>query len=115
MKPTKANETIYQELLSAIASRQAVRIHYHSRSKQKELAPKLFPYKLLFCGRHWRVIGRSELHACVRTFKLSRIRTMEPLRQKFIIPRSFSLERYLQNAWHLRPEQGRARKVVVRF
>jgi len=106
---------VYQQLLTAVASRQAVRIDYHSLAERKDLKLKLFPYKLLFSRRSWYVIGRSDVHGEARTFNLSRIRALEPMRQKFTIPRGFSLERYLRNAWHLIPERGRDRSITIRF
>ena len=37
------------------------------------------------------------------------------LENSFRLPPGFSIERYLGNAWHLIPEPGRDREVVVRF
>jgi proteasome accessory factor B len=113
--PLDGQGEIYQQLLTAVASRQAVRISYHSLAERKDLLLKLYPYKLLFSRRSWYVIGRSDIHREPRTFNLSRISKLEPLRQKFTVPRLFSLQRYLRSAWHLIPEPGRARKIVVRF
>ena len=37
------------------------------------------------------------------------------LEEPYQIPRGFTLERYLRNAWHLIPEKGPDREVTVRF
>ncbi len=40
---------------------------------------------------------------------------LESLDDPFQVPRGFSIERYLRNAWHMIPEKGHDRDVVVRF
>jgi len=107
--------TVYEDLLHAIGRRRAVRIRYGSLAEGQEISTKLSPYRLLFSRRSWYVIGRSSLHRGVRTFNVGRIRQLEPLDDAYEIPRSFSLERYLGNAWHLIPEPGPDQYVVVRF
>jgi proteasome accessory factor B len=69
----------------------------------------------LFCRHSWYVIGRSSLHSAVRTFNLSRISSLEVLPKRFSVPRDFSIERHLRNAWALIPGDGPDQRVVVRF
>jgi proteasome accessory factor B len=61
------------------------------------------------------VIGRSSIHRETRTFHVGRIRQLEPLEESFRVPRGFSIERYLRNAWHLIPEPGPDQEVRIRF
>ena len=110
---TKAN--FYQQLVDAIAACRVVRIAYDSLTEWEEISTKLRPYQLLFSNHSWYVIGRSSKHGEVRTFNLSRILTLEVLDQTFAVPRSFSLDSYLGNAWNLIPAPGRDYRVVVRF
>jgi proteasome accessory factor B len=51
----------------------------------------------------------------VRTFNVGRILSLESLDESYRIPRGFSIDRHLRNAWRLIPEQGPDRDVVVRF
>lgn len=115
INPLDEHQSTYDQLVAAIGARRAVRIRYDSFTEWKIIATKLYPYRLLFSRRSWYVIGRSSLHRGVRTFNLGRIVNLEPLDQSYRVPRSFSVERYLRNAWHLIPEPGPDRKVVVRF
>jgi predicted DNA-binding transcriptional regulator YafY len=92
-----------------------VRIRYQSLTEWKEICTRLEPYRLLFSRRSWYVIGRSSLHRSRRTFNVGRIRKLEVLDDTFQIPRRFSVDRYLRNAWHLIPEPGRDSRVLVRF
>jgi len=104
----------YRLLLESIVARRSIRIEYESAS-EGPLVTRLNPYRLLFSRRSWYVIGRSSLHRDVRTFNLGRVRTLEQLDDTYRIPRGFTIARYLRNAWHLVPERGPDRRVVVRF
>ncbi len=106
---------VYQQLLACIASRQSARIEYDSVTDGRLIKLNLCPYRLLFSRHSWYVIGRSSLHREVRTFNVGRITTLTPLYEPFHMPRGFSVERYLGNAWHLIPEPGPDSDVVVRF
>ncbi len=112
--PLDGQLPVYQQLLSAIASRRPVQIEYDSFSDQQVICLKLSPYRMLFSRRSWYVIGRSALHREVRTFNVGRIRTLELLRDHYSIPRGFSIQSYLGNAWHLIPS-GADVDVVIRF
>jgi predicted DNA-binding transcriptional regulator YafY len=113
--PLDAKEHIYQQLVDARAQRRVVCIEYDSLTEWERIKTKLRPYHLLFCRHSWYVVGRSSLHCEVRTFNLSRIASLETLRFKFSIPRGFSLERHLRNAWQLIPGRGADDHVVVHF
>lgn len=111
----QGHEGVYRQLIDAVAAHRSVRIRYHSLTEWDEISTKLQPYQLLFSRRSWYVVGRSSLHREVRTFSLLRIRALEPLEETFRPPARFSMDRYLRNAWHLIPEPGPDRRVVVRF
>ena len=115
VSPLAAKQEFYQQLIDARAKRRVVRIEYNSLTEWERIQTKLRPYHLLFCRHSWYVIGRSSLHREVRTFNLSRIESLETLPFKFTIPRGFSLERHLRNAWQLIPGGGADDHVVVRF
>lgn len=106
---------VYQTLRTAAAQRKAVRIAYESYAEAKDLTTRLSPYQLLFSRRSWYVIGRSSVHRETRTFNVGRIRHAELLPDSFKLPRGFTIDRYLRNAWHLVPEPGPDREVLIRF
>ncbi len=105
---------VYQQLLACIAARRSVRIAYDSFSDGGAIRLKLCPYRLLFSRHSWYVIGRSSLHREVRTFNVGRIQNLTLLDESFQMPRAFSIQRYLGNAWHLIPD-GPDQDVVIRF
>ena len=106
---------VYRQLLAAVTHRRAVTICYDSFTEREVLRTKLDPYHLLFSRRSWYVIGRSAQHREVRTFNLGRIKELELREETFDVPRSFSLSRYLRNAWSLIPEPGPDFNVWLRF
>lgn len=115
LNPLDGHRENFRVLLDAIASRQCIRIAYHSFSEHQALLTKLHPYRLAFHQHSWYVIGRSSFHAEVRTFNVGRIERLEVLDETFTAPRGFSLERHFGNAWRMIPEPGDDQKVVVRF
>ncbi len=108
-------EAIYQQIVDAIAARRVVRIAYGSLTEWETIDTKLRPYQLLFNRHSWYVIGRSSMHGEPRTFNLGRIKSIELTGEKYSMPRGFSLDRYLGNAWNLMPQAGADFHVTVRF
>jgi predicted DNA-binding transcriptional regulator YafY len=120
IKPSQINrlenkETIFQQLLDARCERHVVQIEYDSLTEWQKITTNLRPYQLLFSRHSWYVIGRSSLHAEVRTFNLGRIVSLKALHQKYSVPRGFNLDRYLRNAWNMIPGPEKDYLVVARF
>jgi len=112
---SEGHESTYLALLEAVGAKRTVRMAYHSLSEQDHIRTKLSPYQLLFSRRSWYVVGRSSLHREVRIFNLARIKGLDLLDETFRVPARFNMERYLRNAWHLIPEPGPDRQVLIRF
>lgn len=113
--PLVGKEGFHQRLIDAIASRRVVRIEYGSLTEWETITTKLRPYQLMFSRRSWFVIGRSSMHRAVRTFNVGRIAALKPLREKYVVPKTFSLEKYLGNAWNMIPAYEADCDVVIRF
>lgn len=115
VNPLTDKAEFYQQILESISTRRVLRMKYGSLTEWETISTKLRPYQLLFNGRTWFVIGRSSIHREVRTFNLSRIESLKQLREKYAVPKSFNLDKYLGNAWNMIPGPGADHKVVVRF
>lgn len=85
----------------AIYDRRKLRIAYDSYYEQREIHTLLHPYKVAFISRAWYAIGFSELHEAVRTFKLDRVLSAEPLDESYEAPENFDLSDYFGNAWQM--------------
>jgi predicted DNA-binding transcriptional regulator YafY len=107
--------SVYQQLVTAISQRRAVKITYGSLTEWATIETKLRPYQLLFTRHSWYVLGLSSVHREVRTFNVIRIKSTELLDEKYSIPRSFDLDRHFGNAWYMIPGHGRDSHVIVRF
>ena len=73
----------------------------------------IHPLHLHFWRRAWYVIAFSEAHGEVRTFRLSRFRSVQATERAFPL-RRFSLRDHLDDAWGMTPE-GRKYEIVVDF
>jgi len=59
------------------------------------------PYALFFCVRAWYVIGQRSDREDLRCMKLSRFVKVQPTETEYAIPRGFSLDKFLGNAWRM--------------
>jgi len=106
-------EAVYETARKAVADRRALRGAYISFHEKKQIRVRLEPYWLVFQDRSWYVIGRSQEHRAIRTFKLGRFADLEFLEERFKKPQ-VTLEQFLGNAWRFMPE-GREYNVKLRF
>jgi len=112
--PMDLLDKIFAQLQNAIHSKRKVSISYHSLFDGKIIELELCPYHLLYNCRAWYVLGFSDLHKSVRTFKLSRIRDLTMTDKCFLGGDKFDLADYLGRAWSMIPE-GRIYDVKLRF
>ncbi len=101
-------------LQKAINQKRKVDISYNSFYEQREVSTTLHPFHLHFSRRAWYVIGYSTLHGELRTFKLSRIKSILVQPRCFVQERPFDIDDYLGKAWALIPE-GKLYKVKLLF
>jgi predicted DNA-binding transcriptional regulator YafY len=117
LSATARNEELDEtlvELQKAIRQQRKCQLAYISFFERKQIVTALHPYHLHFAQRAWYVIGYSSLHREVRTFKLGRIKKLEPLDKRFAEDNKFRIEEYLGQAWSIIPE-GKIYKVKLRF
>ncbi len=112
--PMDLLDKIFAQLQNAIHSKRRVSLSYHSLFDGKIIELQLCPYHLLYNCRAWYVLGFSDLHKSVRTFKLSRIKELEITDKCFLGGDKFDLADYLGRAWSMIPE-GRIYNIKLRF
>jgi predicted DNA-binding transcriptional regulator YafY len=105
---------VFEACRAAVAASRKVRLLYRSLYEGERIRTTLAPYALFFGERAWYAIGASSLHHSVRMFKLDRIAELAPTEEAFRVPRGFSVEKFLGQAWHL-IRGPRRYQVVVRF
>lgn len=85
----------------AWARRRVLRLSYRSAGKSRPREVRLQPYFIepSAAGMSTYVIGLSETHGAMRTFKVERIVSAEALPRHFEIPPDLDLDQLLQSAW----------------
>ncbi len=112
--PADDLDRCFFELQTAIGKKRVVDIEYKSLFEGEIISLSLRPYHLFYNRRAWYVMGWSEMHESVRTFKLNRILRLKVTSHGFCDEDGFDLDEYLGRAWSMIPE-GRIYDVKLRF
>lgn len=89
------------DLYLAIRGQLKVAIEYNSFSSRKKTRHRLSPYAVIFLNNAWYVIGWSEKHKQVRTFRINRIQSLQILQSEYKIPSDFSVQKYFEKSWDI--------------
>lgn len=92
---------ILTTVTEAWAHRRVLRISYRSAGKSRPREVCIFPYFIepSAAGGSTYVIGYSETHNGMRTFKVERMVSAEKLARRFTIPPDLDLDELLKSAW----------------
>lgn len=116
--PRKTSEhkidAIFDLLHGAILSNRVVRIYYRCSPKGNLVETTLSPYRLVYDGDDWHVIGKPGLRDGIVNLELSRIDKVDYLGKRFIEGNEFDLSEHLGQAWSLVPER-KLYRVKLRF
>jgi proteasome accessory factor B len=97
--PADATVSAFETALAAIESRRVLDVAYDSAKGSSEF--RLQPYELFFNQRAWYLVGMSTRHNEVRSYKLSRFTRLVTTGATFEVPRGWSLDKHLGNAWRM--------------
>jgi predicted DNA-binding transcriptional regulator YafY len=103
---------IIDDLRRCVARRRRVYLVYQS-FRQEVTRRAVDPYALALQWGNWYLAGYCHLRDELRTFRVDRIREVEPTEETFEIPRDFSARDYLQRMADERP--AAYYRVAVRF
>jgi predicted DNA-binding transcriptional regulator YafY len=98
---TDENEGDFEKISRAIELRWEVLVDYVSAKATGGEPFRLRPYALLFNQRAWYVIGFSARHNAIRNFKLSRFTQVKATSTPYELPKTWSLDKHLGNAWRM--------------
>lgn len=104
--PPDGYADVYDRVQQAIAAQRTLRCRYESvraidHDGEEDGKFEFQPYALLFSVRAWYAIGRRSDRKGLRTLKLSRFTHIELTDRGYDVPSSFSVNKYLGNAWRL--------------
>ena len=108
-------EDVFEQLVAAINEHKVCRLVYISFYDRKQIDVTVEPLRLAFVSRAWYLVGYSRKHRQQRTFKISRIRKLTVLPEKFD-PADKKIEGtdIFGDAWSMIPE-GRYYNVHLHF
>jgi len=112
--PARLLDKTFASLQKAIMRKQKIEIRYHSLFEGRIIETQVHPYHLFYNKRAWYILGYSNIHESIRTFKLNRIKELTLLEKRFVDEKPFDLNEHLGRAWSMIPE-GRIYNVKLRF
>ncbi|MFP4104571.1 MAG: helix-turn-helix transcriptional regulator [Phycisphaerae bacterium] len=98
----------------AIFDNHAVRITYHSASRDTDITSEFHPYGLVLLHASLYCIGYLAEYNEVRTLKIARVQDVCPLDKDFDVPRTFSLAKHTHGAFGVFGP-GTVRTIRARF
>jgi predicted DNA-binding transcriptional regulator YafY len=116
-EPADQHRDVYEKVRRAIRDGTALEVAYEpatSNSERRERRFSFEPYALFFSVRAWYVVGRRGDTGDLRSLKLSRFASIRETAERYRIPKSFSLDKHLGNAWRM-IRGGADSKVEIRF
>ncbi len=107
-------DATFDDVARSVAERRVCRMVYVSFHDRRQLDLEVNPLRLIFVGRAWYLLAWSHEHGEVRTFKLGRIRKIEPTGRRFDPDPQLDVSDHFGDAWAMIPE-GRTRDVHLHF
>lgn len=114
--PPAFDPRFFATIEDAIRSRLKITITYRASWNQEVTERTIHPYMFHYSQMQdtWYLIGYCELRDNIRTFAISRIRTLSPGTKHFTIPDSFSFETYIENTFD-QIHDNEPENVAIRF
>jgi predicted DNA-binding transcriptional regulator YafY len=112
--PATSLDNTFAQLQKAILKRRYVNLSYNSLFEGQVIDVQLCPYHLFYNQSAWYVIGYSDMHESVRTFKFNRIKELKITEKCFVGGNNFDPYEYFGRAWSMIPE-GRLYNVKLLF
>lgn len=96
---------VYELVRTAIRKRRALECHYDSLNNTKNNKTSegfvFQPYALFFSQRAWYAIGHHCGRGATRKLKLNRFAGIKLTKHSYTVPKTFSMEQELGNAWRM--------------
>ncbi|ADL12351.1 helix-turn-helix transcriptional regulator [Acetohalobium arabaticum] len=100
-------------IISSLIDNRRLEIKYYSFSSDEVKWRKVDPYGVFFRRRSWYLAAYCHLADEVRTFRFSRVREWNHLREYFELPDDFNLDEYVTESWELM--KGEPAEIEVKF
>jgi predicted DNA-binding transcriptional regulator YafY len=111
---TPGSESHFSELTHATRHRIQCTIRYDSFFEGKVIQRRVYPLRLVFQHRAWYVLAYTPKDRDTRTYKLSRIQSLELLEKRFSDAYDETLANHFGQAWAMIPE-GKVSHIQLHF
>ena len=111
---TKQDAETFDILSKAIKHKVSVEIVYYSIGRNATEKRLIDPYHLRFTHGTWYLIAYCHSRKDIRTFAVTQIRSILPTKDNFVIPKDFSIDKFLEHSWRIVEGQP-VTKVVVKL
>jgi len=88
-------EPTIHTLRQCIGERRCVHLLYRPLARQEDTDRVIEPYALTFQWGLWYLVGFCRLRQDMRTFRVDRIQQIEPLEERFSMPRDFDVREFM--------------------
>ena len=89
------------DIYLAMRERHFINIQYNSYYSGKITRHRVSPYAVIFRKNAWYLIGWTDKHSEVRTFRINRIESLRFTEREYDIPEDFSIQKYLEKSWDI--------------
>ncbi|MBC7334389.1 MAG: WYL domain-containing transcriptional regulator [Actinobacteria bacterium] len=90
---------VFSAVYSAKLERKSISVTYFSMERKKIQQRIIDPYALIFRFGVWYLIGHCHLRDEIRTFRIDRIKSAKVIENRFEIPSTFSIDKFLEGSW----------------
>lgn len=110
---TTIDSTVWDTTAHALRENRRVRLRHQSPGRDQAVSRDVDPYHLVGYKGEWYLIGNSQTHREIRTFALSRVRSMQLLDETCTVPDDFDIDSLTGDhfgiMWGTRTHQVRVR------
>lgn len=113
MVDMSTHQDTFEIIWKGIQERRVVKIEYMGLHDDEPVERPVEPLGIFHRWRAWYVVAHCRLRCEKRTFRVDRTSRVELAKDRFVPPRSFDLDSFLQDAWTV--ERGEVKQVRVQF
>ena len=112
--PEDADLNAFRTLTRALQERRALRFDYRNLGARNGQARHVHPYHLACIDNHWYLFGHDVNRRAVRTFALTRLANPALTDERFVRPRDFDPDKYLEGSFTVM-KGDREHEVLIEF
>lgn len=113
MVDMSAHRETFEIIWKGIQEQRVAKIEYMGLHDDEPVERTIEPLGIFHRWRAWYVVAHCRLRDEERTFRIDRVSRVRLTRDRFVAPRGFDLDTFLEDAWTV--ERGEVKRVRVQF